>query len=581
VASTAAAPTQEERKALYGSLVGLRLRGAWKLEALVDFGAMGAVYLARHKTDRKPRHAIKVLDVDLALRDRRYVRRFVREAEILKKIDHPNVVKVHEYGEHETGAAPAPLHYSVMDYVAGPGGKAVNLYDYARSRAWRMEEVVFLVSQILAGLHHVHGEGIVHRDLKPWNVLIDGDGRARIVDFGLAKVPGSDLTQVDELFGSRDYIAPELYSLGAREATPGSDLYAVGRIFADLVDRVDFDRPGAAIFASRAEALRQLDKLVERLAQEDPELRFNSADDVMRVLDEFRQSTRIRTTVRSAARMAKRSRLRAEEVRRRASAIGRWVFDYGLFITGVLLLPHAFAMGLWIGAVLTTSLVASKLTSAFSHPPGRHPIRIVVRALASRLGRIEKDGDFRVQYYASSRVNASRFRAMHVSGRMRRAYRAAVYEPGVGVVGVAVAGRCAVMLHSIPKWGTSAHQELFENQLKTPRGMWALIDPTRRTHFCVPIFRVVGGDKLRVAGVLAVDSRLPTVFLRTETKRAVQEYAAVIQDVLEPGHGANIRRIAADGAAPLETLLVNGEKPVVPPLGLRTTIGEGPAFREG
>jgi serine/threonine protein kinase len=570
-----APPSQEERRALYESLAGISIRGAWQLESLIDFGAMGAVYVARHKTDREARHAIKILDVDLSLSDRRYVRRFVREAEILKKIRHPNVVKVFEYGEHHSNSLPAPLHYSVMELIRGPEGPSINLYDYARTRELRMDEVVFIISQILAGLRHVHSKGVVHRDLKPWNVLLDTEGHCRIVDFGLAKVPGSDLTQVDELFGSREYIAPELYYRGAREATPTSDLYAVGRIFAELIDRVDFSRAGSAIFASKAAALRQLDGMMSRLAEEDPNLRFESAEDVMKVLSEFRQSTRIRTTVRSAARMAKNSSLRTEDLRRRIASVGRWVFDYGVFVAGLLLLPYVMSIGPWTGGVLAFSLVASKFVSALSHPPGRHPIRIAVRALATRLNRIDGDGDFRAQYYSCPRWRRrARFRAKHVSGRMRRSYRGAVYDPGVGVVGVAMAARCAVLLHDIPKWGSAVHQELFEKHLRTPRTMWALIDPTRRTHFCVPIFRIVGDRELRLVGVLAVDSRLPQAFLDNELKRAVKEYAAVIQDVIEPGHGAEVRQIVADGAAPIETILVNGLEPVIPPLGPRTTFAD-------
>jgi len=107
-----------------------------------------------------------------------------------------------------------------------------------------------------------------------------------------------------------------------------------------------------------------------------------------------------------------------------------------------------------------------------------------------------------------------------------------------------------------------------------PREMWTLFDPTRRSHFAVPLFRIVrsrGTTDLEVVGVLAVDSRLPDAFLRTDPQRAVKEYAAVIQDVLAPGHRETMRQIAADGAAPLETLLINGQEPVVPPLGRKTT----------
>jgi hypothetical protein len=109
--------------------------------------------------------------------------------------------------------------------------------------------------------------------------------------------------------------------------------------------------------------------------------------------------------------------------------------------------------------------------------------------------------------------------------------------------------------------------------------MWTLFDPTRRSHFCVPVFRIVrrkGREDLRVVGVLVVDSRLPDAFLRSEPQRAVKEYAAVIQDLMEPGHGAHVRQIAAGGAAPLETLLINGQEPSIPPVGPRGTFAVEP-----
>ena len=161
---------------------------------------------------------------------------------------------------------------------------------------------------------------------------------------------------------------------------------------------------------------------------------------------------------------------------------------------------------------------------------------------------------------------------------MWRSYRGLVFEKGVGLVGVAVEARCAVILHHAPKQGTAAFRELYEDLLAMPRGLWALLDATRRCYFCIPVFRIVrtrGKENLEVAGVLAVDSRQPDAFLRSRLLRAVKEYAAVIQDVIEPGHGAELRQIKLDGAAPIETLLINGEQPVIPPLGPRTTYTDG------
>jgi serine/threonine protein kinase len=142
-----------------------------------------------------------------------------------------------------------------------------------------VEEVVYLVWG-LSGLRHVAAPAS-SRNLKRGTCSWTGGLPDR--RFGLAKIPDSDLTDVDELFGSREYIAPELYYRGAREATASSDLFAVGRIFADLVDQVDFSRSRAGVFASKAAALKYLDELLKRLVEEDPKLRFDSAESVLKV----------------------------------------------------------------------------------------------------------------------------------------------------------------------------------------------------------------------------------------------------------------------------------------------------------
>jgi tRNA A-37 threonylcarbamoyl transferase component Bud32 len=572
----------ERRRAFYQSLVGAAVGGRYQIERLIDFGAMGAVFEARHKSDERAKYAVKVLDPDLARRDRRYVQRFVREARILEEADHENIVKVFEHGRYEPPGAEEPVYYYVMELVEGAAGPPVTLHSYARQRQLRMEEVVLLVSQILSGLRHVHERGVIHRDLKPWNVLIDKKGRCRIVDFGLAKIPDSDLTDVDELFGSQEYIAPELYYRGAREATASSDIFAVGRIFADLVDQVDFSRSRAGVFASKAAALKYLDELLKTLVQEDPKLRFDTADRVLRVLEDFQETTRIRSNVGTSARLEKEDVVAAATRRRWFGLLGRWILDYALFVVGVAILPLVWLRSAPVGALLAGSLVTSKLWSALSHPPDRHPIAIVVKALAARLNRTLKEGDFHVHYYTPSgwRAGRLRLRPRYVSHGHRRDYGAFTFEEGSGVVGLAARARTSVVLHSVPRFGGDAYRDLWERHLRVPEATWKLLDPTRRSSLAVPIFRIGGARRghpaLRVAGILAVESRTPDAVLRSEVTRAVRDYATVIQDVIEPVHGAGLQGIIAGGAAPLEHILINGAEPRIPPLESRATFEPSP-----
>ncbi|MHC4817853.1 MAG: serine/threonine-protein kinase [Planctomycetota bacterium] len=576
-----AAPVEPaSRRDFYESLLGGAIGGRYQLERLVDFGSMGAVFAARHKSDEEAIFAVKILDPELSRRDRRYVQRFVREARILEDTDHPNIVKVFEHGRYEPPGADQPLYYYVMELVEGPDGTAVTLHRHARIRNLRMEDVVYLTSQILSGLRHVHERGVIHRDLKPWNVLVTRDGTCKIVDFGLAKIPDSDLTDVDELFGSQEYIAPELYYRGARKATPGSDIFAVGRIFADLVDHVDFAGTRAGVFASKAAALKYLDELLKRLVDEDPKLRFASAGNVLEVLEKFQESTRIRATVASSARLDKAQVIAAAARRRWIASIARWVLDYALFVVGIAILPIVWAKSPAVGALLAGSLVTSKLWSALSHPPDRHPIAIVVKALAGRLNRTFKDGDFHVLYYGlhTLSLGGPSYRPRHVSQGHRRQFRTLKFAEGVGPVGLAARARSSVILHSVPQWGSEAYKDLFSKHLRVPEATRKLFDPTRRGHFCVPIFRIVRerqGLDLKVVGILAVNTRDRGAMLRTEVARAIREYAAVIQDVIEPVHGSSVREIIVGGAAPIETILINGLEPRVPPIERRMTFEPG------
>src|SRR5262245_22332418 len=92
---------RDRRQRFYSSLVGGAVGGRYQIERLVDFGAMGAVFEARRASDERACYAVKVLDPELASRDRRYVERFVREARILEEADHRNIVKVFEHGRYE------------------------------------------------------------------------------------------------------------------------------------------------------------------------------------------------------------------------------------------------------------------------------------------------------------------------------------------------------------------------------------------------------------------------------------------------------------------------------------------------
>lgn len=153
--------------------------------------------------------------------------RFRREARAAGQLVHPNIVTVHDYGEAE-GVA-----YIVMEFVEGPSLKAVLEAGFALSRG----DVVRIMEDVLAGLAFSHQHGVIHRDIKPANVMLTGrdisTARAKIADFGIARVESSTLTQAGTMMGTPAYMAPEQFLGEPIDAR--SDIYAAGVLLYQLL----------------------------------------------------------------------------------------------------------------------------------------------------------------------------------------------------------------------------------------------------------------------------------------------------------------------------------------------------------
>jgi len=213
-------------------VLGSVLLGRYRVVRELAKGGMGVVYLARSEGAVgfvKP-VVVKLLLPEHA-QDERFVGMFVREAKILSQLRHPSVVDVIEFGEQE-GA-----YVLVMEYVRG-----YHLGQWLRYLALKKRQppasiLIQIAIDVLEALHHAHelkhpdgtSMQIVHRDVSPSNILLDEDGRARLLDFGVARMRGGSQdykTQVLGFMGKMPYTAPELFS--SSEASRKSDLYACG-----------------------------------------------------------------------------------------------------------------------------------------------------------------------------------------------------------------------------------------------------------------------------------------------------------------------------------------------------------------
>ena len=198
--------------------------GRYRLDTLLGGGGMSEVWLAED-TQLGRRVALKFLGrgADPA--------RFEREAHAVAALADPNICRLYDYGE----AAGRP--FMVLEFL--PGGTLEERL--VPDEPFPDDETERLASELASGLAHAHARGLVHRDLKPANVLFDEEGRAKIADFGIARLGGArTLTETGTLLGTAAYISPE--QAQAQPATPASDVYSFGVILYRLLSgRLPFE----------------------------------------------------------------------------------------------------------------------------------------------------------------------------------------------------------------------------------------------------------------------------------------------------------------------------------------------------
>ncbi|MCW5745586.1 MAG: serine/threonine protein kinase [Alphaproteobacteria bacterium] len=198
--------------------------GRYIVESTIGRGAMGVIYRAHDPLiDRAV--ALKLVRADLLEGDERndYIERFQREAQAAARCAHANIVAIYDYALHENNP------FLTMEYVNGKSLAQV----VERGRGLSIDLAVRIAHQMLDALACAHGHGVVHRDIKPGNVLIGGDGRVKVTDFGISRVGGSSLTQTGALIGTPNYMSPE--QCRGESVDTRSDLFSTGAVFYELL----------------------------------------------------------------------------------------------------------------------------------------------------------------------------------------------------------------------------------------------------------------------------------------------------------------------------------------------------------
>ena len=192
--------------------------GRYEVVDRLGQGGMGVVYRGRDPRIGRP-VAIKLLRVT----DEGQRVRFLQEAQSAGNLKHPNIVTIYDYGEHEEQP------YIVMEFIEG-----VTLASYVRQNVpLALPKKLALIEELSAALDYAHNKGVVHRDIKPANVMVDGEGVLKILDFGIARIGDSSLTQAGVMIGTPNYMSPE--QIDGRPVDRRSDIFAVGLVFYELL----------------------------------------------------------------------------------------------------------------------------------------------------------------------------------------------------------------------------------------------------------------------------------------------------------------------------------------------------------
>jgi tRNA A-37 threonylcarbamoyl transferase component Bud32 len=212
-----------------GPLTGSTL-GNYVLAELLDEGGVGSVYVAEHRFFGE-KAAVKVLHEQPANTNAvEIAQRFFQEARATRSIDHPNVIKVHDFGQTDAG-----ILYLAMELLEGVGIAHVLARGLIEERS-----AAFIAAAVASGLHAAHQKGIIHRDLKPANIFLCASGNVKLLDFGMAKVKeGKVRTGVGLLAGTPHYMSPE--QIRQEAVGPAADIYGLGAVlFKMLTGRLPF-----------------------------------------------------------------------------------------------------------------------------------------------------------------------------------------------------------------------------------------------------------------------------------------------------------------------------------------------------
>ncbi|MFC1530324.1 protein kinase [Gemmatimonadota bacterium] len=323
-----------------------RTVGQYQIIDKIGEGGMGTVYKAEDSTLNRL-VALKTLSGHLA-RDEEAKERFIREAQSASSLNHPNITTVFEFVEDEDA------RYISMEYVEGK-----TIRDMVESGIVSVRKAIDIIIQAAEALEAAHNKGILHRDVKSANVMVNMEGRVKVMDFGLAQLAGSSqLTRTGTTMGTLSYSSPE--QISGRTVDRRSELFSLGVVFYELLTgQLPFKATNEAevLFSiinnepPRLTSLREdipgeVEAVVSKMLEKDTALRYQTCGDFIDELKGLRKG--MDTSTVNLSRALKNVPPRKRQSEKLGSALGAWIADRPAIISRPTLLGGLMILALGI-----------------------------------------------------------------------------------------------------------------------------------------------------------------------------------------------------------------------------------------
>lgn len=251
--------------------------GPYQIQEMIGKGGMGVVYKAYDS--RLNRHVAIKFPPSFWSVSNLTKNRFLHEARLAASLDHPNICTIYEAGELDGGTL-----YMVMAFYQGE-----TLQQRLEQSPLDLDEAIDFIIQIARGLEAAHKQGLIHRDIKPANIFISNEGTLKILDFGIAMSADDGITFSEYQPGTAAYMSPE--QANGYYVNHKTDLWSIGVIFHEMLTGELPGKQLIPVFADRSGIYKEIDELIARLLDPNPDKRLENAGTLAEMLTEFRRQT--------------------------------------------------------------------------------------------------------------------------------------------------------------------------------------------------------------------------------------------------------------------------------------------------